>query len=205
MKTKYYAWKNGKQSEEKQEWIELSPREFIELCNNNRNLKQECRRYFYQLPGLESGDTYLYLECTYEKYLESRAAKDNRTRKRKEKGSLTAEGKWLETVSLDSEFEDESGDTCTLHDMILDPDLRFEDRLIHSVDVLEALATLSSDEIEIIERLYLSEYAVSTRKLAKEMKLPVMTLNNRKKKILVKLKKSLVQSCFFPTNKKVRG
>ena len=80
MKTKYYAWKDGKKSDGKQDWVELTPNEFIELCNNNRNLNQENRKYFYQLPGLEADDYYLYLECTYEKFLESRAAKDERTR-----------------------------------------------------------------------------------------------------------------------------
>lgn len=190
MKTKYYAWKNGKQSEEKQEWIELSPREFIELCNNNRNLKQENRRYFYQLPGLESGDTYLYLECTYEKYLESRAAKDERTRKRKEKESLIAEGEWLTSVSLDSTFEDETEDTGSLLDVISNPDLCFEDSLIVSMDIQKALNLLSSDEIRLIEQLYLSEYAVSESKLAKQMNVPRRTLGCRKKKILGKIKKS---------------
>lgn len=190
MKTKYYAWKNGKHLKEKQEWIELSMHEFIELCNNNRNLKQECRRYFYQLPGLESGDTYLYLECTYEKYLESRAAKDERTRKRKEKESLIAEGEWLTSVSLDSTFEDETEDTGSLLDVISNPDLCFEDSLIVSMDIQKALNLLSSDEIRLIEQLYLSEYAVSESKLAKQMNVPRRTLGCRKKKILGKIKKS---------------
>ena len=192
MKTKYYAWKDGKKSDGKQDWVELTPNEFIELCNNNRNLNQENRRYFYQLPGLEADDYYLYLECTYEKFLESRAAKDERTRRRKEKEALIAEGKWFETVSLDSAFEDETGDTCTLHDMIPDPDSCFEDHLILSIDVRNALDLLTAEEVEIIESLYLSEYAVSERKLAKKLKIPQSTLNCRKKKILAKLKKSFV-------------
>ena len=190
MKTKYFAWKNGKQTEDKQDWVELTPKEFLEICNNNRNLKLEERRYFYQLPGLEEGDYYLYMECTYKQFLKSRAEKDERTRRRKEKETLIEEGKWYATVSLDSTFEDESGDTCTLHDMIPDPDSCFEDHLILSMDVRNALDALTSEEVKIIERLYLSTYAVSESKLAKEMSIPRRTLGYKKKKILEKLKKS---------------
>ena len=194
MKTKYYAWKDGEKKSGKQDWIELTPNEFIMLCNNNRNLDKKERRYFYQLPGLEQGDCYYYLECTYEQFLKSRAEKDERARKRKEEKTLKAQGQWYETVSLDAPFEDETGDVCSLHDVIPDPDSCFEDSLILSMDVKNALRSLDPDELEIIERLYLSEYAVSTRKLAQQMDVPVMTLNNRKKKILSKIKKSLVHS-----------
>ena len=194
MKTKYYAWKDGEKKSGKQDWVELTPNEFIMLCNNNRNLDKKERRYFYQLPGLEQGDCYYYLECTYEQFLKSRAEKDERARKRKEEEKIKAQGQWYETVSLDAPFEDETGDVCSLHDMIPDPDSCFEDSLILSMDVKNALCSLDPDELEIIERLYLSEFAVSTRKLAQQMDVPVMTLNNRKKKILSKIKKSLVHS-----------
>ncbi len=194
MKTKYYAWKDGEKKSGKQDWVELTPNEFIMLCNNNRNLDKKERRYFYQLPGLEQGDCYYYLECTYEQFLKSRAEKDERARKRKEEETIKAQGQWYETVSLDAPFEDETGDVCSLHDMIPDPDSCFEDSLILSMDVKNALCSLDPDELEIIERLYLSEFAVSTRKLAQQMDVPVMTLNNRKKKILSKIKKSLVHS-----------
>lgn len=60
MKMKYYAWKNGVQTKGSQEWIELSVNDFIQLCNANRTLEKTERRYFYQLPGIEEGDYYLY-------------------------------------------------------------------------------------------------------------------------------------------------
>lgn len=194
MKTKYYVWKNGMQSKGMQEWIELSPREFIELCNNNRNLKQENRRYFYQLPGLESGDTYLYLECTYEQYKESRSERYRRLKKKKEIEKLESSGQLFYSVSFDTVAENEMGDDFTLQDLIPDPDSDFEDRLILSSDVQSAFKALTPDELEIIEMLYLSEYAVSERELARQMKLPQKTLNNRKIKILSKIKNSLAHS-----------
>ena len=194
MKTKYYVWKDGKQSPEKQDWIEMTPLEFIELCNSNRNLKQENRRYFYQLPGLESGDTYLYLECTYEQYKESRLERYKRMKEKKEIEELESSRRLYYSVSFDTVAENEMGDDFTLQDLIPDPDSDFEDRLILSSDVQSALKTLTPDELEIIEMLYLSEYAVSERELARQMKLPQKTLNNRKIKILSKIKKSLAHS-----------
>lgn len=194
MNTKYYAWKNGKRSEGKQQWVELASNEFIELCNMNRKLKRSERRYFYQLPGIEEGDCYLYLECTYEQFLISRAEKQMRTRRRKEKEEMIENGQWYSVVSLDAPIEDGSDDTYTFHDLIADPDSLFEDRLILSMDIQQALKTLTEEEYEIIETLYLSEYAVSERDLARSMDVPQKTMNNRKKKILSKLKKNLAHS-----------
>ena len=194
MNTKYYAWKDGKQSDGKQEWVELTPNEFIELCNKNVRRKRTERRYFYQLPGLEEGDYYLYLECTYEQFLVSRAEKQMRTRRRKEKEKMIDKGQRYSVVPLDAPIEDESDDTCSFHDLIPNPDSFFEDNLILSMDIQNALKTLTEDEHEIIEILYLSEYAVSERSLARTMGIPQKTLNNRKKIILNKLKKNLAHS-----------
>ena len=193
MKTKYYAWKNGKQSKGKQEWVELDSNEFIELCSKNRILKKSERRYFYQLPGLEKGDCYLYLECTYKQFLVSRAEKQMRTRRRKEIEKMFENGQWYSAVSLDTPIEDELEDTCTFHDLIPDPDSYFEDKLILSLDVSSALSTLTPDEIEIIECLYLSEYAITERNLASKMGISKTSLHYRKEKILDKLRKKLDQ------------
>ena len=192
MKTKYYAWKDGKQTEGKQDWVELTPSQFIEICNKNRELMQEERRYFYQLPGLEEGDYYLYLECTHDQFLVSRAEKDERTRRRKEKEALIAEGKWYATVSLDSTFEDESGDACTLHDMIPDLDSDFEDRLIMSMDLHNALETLRPDERDLIYDLFFDPEGGSTRKLAKQKEVSHQALNAKKLRIFKKIRKAML-------------
>lgn len=205
MKTKYYAWKDGKKLEGKQGWVELTPSDFIKICNNNRELVREERRYFYQLPRLEEGDNYLYLECTYEQFLVSRAEKDERTRRRKEKEALIAAGKWYVTVSLDSPFEDESGNTCTLHDEILDFDADFEDHLVMSMDLHNALETLHPDERDLIYDLFFDPDGSSIRKLAKQKEVSYQALNAKRLRIFKKLEKRCCRFEFFPTNRKVRG
>ena len=194
MKKRYFAWKNGKRVDGEQDWTEITQEGFIKICSENRKLKQEERRYFYQIPGLEDGDYYLFLECTYEQYKESRAERYQRIKKLKELEELEAQGQLYHIVSLDAVIEDGSGDSCTLHDLIADPESVFEDRLILSIDVNAALEMLSAEELDIVEMLYLSEYAISERELARQMGTPQKTLNNKKQKILRKLKKSLAHS-----------
>ena len=193
MSTKYYAWKDGIQSNCKQDWVELTPNEFIEICNNNRRVKQGQRRYFYQLPGLEEGDYYLYLECTFEQFKKSRVEKDARTRKRKMKEKMIEEGKWFDTVSLDSLYDDESGDVCTLHDMIPDPDSFFEEKLILNLDLYNALESLSVDERDLIYDLYFDpDGEISVSELARQRGVSQQMLNYRKLKIFEKIRKKIL-------------
>ena len=191
MSTKYYAWKDGIQSNGKQDWVELTPNEFIEICNNNRRVKQGQRRYFYQLPGLEEGDYYLYLECTYEQYKVSRAEKEMRARRKKEKENLISSGLWYATVSLDEIVEDESGEPCALHELIADPSSSFEDNLIMNMTLYKALETLSDEERDLIYDLFFDpDGEISVSELSKRTGIPRRTIGCRKKKILEKLRKS---------------
>ena len=108
---------------------------------------------------------------------------------------LIEEGLYVETVSLDSAtYEDETGETCALKDMIPDPDSSFDDKLILSIDLSNALKSLTPDEISVIERIYLSEYAVSELASARESGIPRSTLESRRIKILEKLRKIIVNS-----------
>ena len=193
MNTKIYAWKDGKQSEKNQDWVELTPQEFIAICNNNRNLKQEERRYFYQLPGLEEGDYYLYLECTYEQYKVSRAEKEMRARRKKEKENLISSGLWYATVSLDEIVEDESGEPCALHELIADPSSSFEDTLIMNMTLYKALETLSDEERNLVFDLYFDpDGEVSVSELARRKGVSQQMLNYRKLRIFEKLRKKLL-------------
>ena len=188
MTIKYYAWKNGKQISENQEWEEMSRTRFIEICNKNRELDAPQRRYFAQIPGIESGDTYLYMECTYEQYKQSRAEKSKRTRQRKE--CLDKKESFNPVLSLDQEYIDETGGTSPLSEFIPDEQSFFEEELIRTLDIKKALEKLSPEELKLIELLFLSEYATSESNLSKQLGVPRRTLGCQKKKILKKLKKS---------------
>ena len=193
MKKQYFAWKNGKQTVDKQDWVELTPDEFIEICNNNLMVDREQRRFFYQLPGFEEGDDYLYLECTFEQYKVSRAEKQIRTRRRKEKEKMIEKGQWFSTVSFDSPIEGENGETCTLHELVPDPDAFFESNLIMNIDLYNALDTLSIDERDLIYDLFFDpDREVSVSELAREKGLSQQTLNYRKLKIFEKIKKIIL-------------
>lgn len=74
MKKHYFAWKDGKQAiDGRQEWIEITPKEYREIYENNKACAVDKRRYFALLPGVEKGDIYYCFECDYERYKEYRA------------------------------------------------------------------------------------------------------------------------------------
>ena len=190
MQIKYFAWKDGKKSEAKQEWVELTPKEFIEICNNNRNLKPKERRFFYQLPGLEKGDCYMYLECTFEQYIVSRSERNNRIQKRKEMAEFEKKGEFNSMVSLDLEIVDACGEISTLHDLIPDVSSTFENSSAASVDLHNAINLLSFKERKLIYDLYFGPKGqVSVNKLAKKKKVSQQALNKRKLRIFKKIRK----------------
>ena len=191
MKSKFYAWKDGKQRKEKQEWVELTPEEFFELCKTNRSKSLSERRYFYQLPGLEKGDFYLYLECDYEHYKKSRIERHERIKKKNEICELKKNGKMFTIVSLDALMEDESGDSYTLHDLIADPDAEFEEQLVFNMDVHLMLKILESDEREIIDALFFDNpKCYGERKIASKLGMGKTTLHKKKVKIFEKIRKN---------------
>lgn len=191
MNKKYYAWKDGVQSEGKQEWVELTPNEFIDICNNNRALELKERRFFYQLPGFGEDDCYLYLECAFEQYKASRSEKQRRTRQRREREEMVSNGRWYATVSLDETIEDGFGDICTLQEVIPDLNSSFDNSIAIDIALHSAMGTLSDEERNLINGLFFgSEGEVSISELSRNMGVPRRTVGSRKKKIFEKLKKS---------------
>lgn len=195
MKTQYFAWKNGKQNlNEKQEWQELTAKEFLDLCYSNSKCPKEEKRYFARVPGVEVGDTYFVIECTHEEFLRSEAERKLRKRKKKEDEQLKADGLVYDLISLDYEVDDGDGNTVTLHDMVPDDSSDFETSLVELIDLQSALKVLTSKERSIIDAFYLSENPKTEREYAKELNVPYMTLHCRKTKILKKLKNYFVQN-----------
>lgn len=196
MKKQYFAWKDGQQAKDgRQECIEITPKEYREIYENNKACAVDKRRYFAPLPGVEKGDIYYCFECDYRRYKEYRAEKEQKVRK--EKASKEAEEKYgpIQLLSLDAEFADESGDTYSLHDLIADESAYFEEKLVTDIALESALGHLTDDERLIIDALYLENTGnISEREIADQMDIPQKTLNNRKLKILKKLKKYLAQN-----------
>lgn len=140
MKIQYFAWKNGKQNlNGKQDWQELTAKEFLELCYSNSKCPKEGKRYFARVPGVEVGDAYFVIECTHEEFLRSEAERKLRKRKKKEDEQLKADGLVYDLISLDYEVDDGDGNTVTLHDMVPDDSSDFETSLVELIDLQSAL------------------------------------------------------------------
>ena len=200
MKKQYFAWKNGEQStSSSQQWEEITVKDCLEICRGNRNLTKEHRRFFARVPGVEENDTYYVLECDYKNHIKSVAEAMERWRKRIEEEKLIEEGLVFEIISLDLPMTDENGETYTLLDMIPDPDSLFEDKLIASMDLHNALLSLSEEERNLIEMFYLSNHPNTVREYAEKINAPFTTVQSRKEKILKKLKDFFVQNENFVT------
>ena len=200
MKKQYYVWKDGKQNlDGKQEWVELTAKEFLEICNHNRKVEPSDRRYFARVPGVEEDDTYYLLECDYNSYLKSVAEAMERWRNRKKEEQLIKEGLTFEIISLDFSMTDENDDAYTLLDVIPDLDSLFEDKLILSMDLNKVLVSLSEEERNLIDVFYLSSNPKTERAYAEEIKKPYSTVHRNKIKVLKKMKEKMAQNSFSVT------
>lgn len=195
MKKQYFAWKNGKQNlNGKQEWQELTSQEFLELCYSNSKRPKEEKRYFARVPGVEYGDTYFVLECSYEQFLRSEAERKLRKRKRDETEQLKSDGLWYDLISLDFEVDDGDGNTVTLHDIVADENSVFETDLAELIDLQSALNVLTSEERELVNTFYLADNPKTEREYANEMCISKTALHTKKEKILRKLKNQIDQN-----------
>ncbi len=142
MSKKYYAWKNRECQGINPEWIELTGKEFVELCKANKDLPDEEKRWFYKLPGLEEGDDYLIMECTYENFMKSEQERLQRHRK-------TELWECFECLSLDYTYSNESGEILTLADVVGDSNVSVETDYLNVVlyDAIEQLETTDKEFI----------------------------------------------------------
>lgn len=93
------------------------------------------------------------------------------------------------TVSFDY-FETEDG-TSTGDEVIPNDDDSIEDDVLRRIDIetlRRALETLSEDEYALIRVLYLQKKPMTERELSRKTGIPQKTINDRKARILKKLK-----------------
>ena len=195
MKKQYFAWKDGIQAVNgPQEWVELLAKEFCELEIKIRTGQISPKRYFACVPPAESGDVYYYFECTYEQFLDSEKKRIERLRKAIEEQEMKEKGLWYDLISLDCTYQDDNGDELSLHDMIADPNAFFEERLINSILLRNALSFLTREERTIINVFYLNDKTCTEREYASANNLSKTSVHYQKKKILKKLKSFLDQN-----------
>lgn len=192
MSKKFYAWKNRGCQGINPEWIELTGKQFAEICNANKALPDEEKRWFYKLPALEKEDDSIILECTKERYLESQANVSFMHRER-EKEDFFFDNYALE--SFDFVYTDDSGEEYTLHDIVEDSRVNVEDTAIKNYftnSLYEAISFLNQEDKEFI--LYWIEKkkaGLSDDKIADSLNITVDKLRWKNKQVCRELKKIL--------------
>ncbi|KUK83191.1 MAG: hypothetical protein XD96_0466 [Petrotoga mobilis] len=89
-------------------------------------------------------------------------------------------------------FCDIDNEDYSAEEILSDKDTDIEEEVINKIlikTVLEAIMTLDEEEKWLIQELFFC--GKSQRKLSKETGIPLMTITNRKKRVLKKLKKHL--------------
>lgn len=160
------------------EWIEMSGREFYQFVTSPEGQG----RYFIDL------DDYV-LETSKEEYTSWRRDKDHSDYLKEQEANCVI-------FSLYSDLIAEYGNgESVLTDRPIGSENQISEyakyKALHS-----ALASLDAESYELIYSLYLGEEPKSLRKLSKERGTPVMTLQNRKKKILMHLRDEIIKKLF---------
>lgn len=194
MSIRYFAWKNGKKAEtEKQQWEELTAKEYKAIYESNKEKEISERRFFIRVPGVEDGDDIFMFESNYDEFREYRNEKERASRKKKKLQEYEDEYGKFAVQSLDTEFEDGSGNSFALHNLISDDSSLFEDQLILSIAMKEAMGFLTPDEFALIYSTVMSEKPMTLREYSDKIGVPFTTLEYRRKKTLEKLKSFFVQ------------
>lgn len=194
MSIRYFAWKNGRKAEtEKQQWEELTAKEYKAIYESNKEKEISERRFFIRVPGVEDGDDIFMFESNYDEFREYRNEKERASRKKKKLQEYEDEYGKFAVQSLDTEFEDGSGNSFALHNLISDDSSLFEDQLILSIAMKEAMGFLTPDEFALIYSTVMSDKPMTLREYSDKIGVPFTTLEYRRKKTLEKLKSFFVQ------------
>ena len=187
MSRQYFVWKDPNCNGINPEWIEMTSREF---CLFRRD-PQNKQRYFVLLDDGDCDEAgTLIMEATKDYYDKWR--KEYRPALRRKK--LNEEAGFV-ILSLDAVFGED--DELTGHDVVGADQEAVEDQVINNLDLerlRDFLNTLSEEEMEIINQLYLcNPDELSERAIAKKLGLPQKSMNNIKRRILEKGKIFLAQ------------
>ena len=181
-KTIYLVKKNPESKKENTEWMQMSGEEFYRFTHSEEGK----RRYFIHLTddiGYEADE--IYIEAGYEEFY-SWKQEDNRHR------YLADCAK--DTMIISSDVPVTGGEELLLIDTIQDESISIDEMIVHKEmlkKLREALASLSSDEVAIIQTLYFSGCIITEAEAGKHLGISQQTFHYRKKKIFSKLAKFL--------------
>lgn len=181
MKLFYVCCENGefKSEDGKQRYQVVKGRKLYEYLQTPEGKA----KYFFEFTD-ENGDE-IGVEAPEEqrKNFEQQKRRERYVRDSRKESNITI-------VSLESKSE-EDDDLLSGEEIIADEDIDVVAETIHKMDIetlRRALTTLSADEYGIIQMLFLADEPLTIRECAKELSIGVMTVQDRKKAILKKLK-----------------
>lgn len=183
MKKEYYIEdKNGAYFSEdgKKRWTKLTGRDLYEFFQTERG-KKAC---FYEYVN-EKGVLVGFEVCDAESASEIRVSK----RHTQYVNDINAQYKY--TVVPYDYIVTKDGESCG-DEVIPDEDNDFLEEIAHNADICklqQALRSLSDDEYELINSLYLSENRMSVRAYAKCLKVSHTAIIKRKNEIFEKIRK----------------
>ena len=175
MANRYFVWKNIPVNTQDIEWAEMSGAEFYQLMKS----PAARGRYF-----IDMGD--FILEVSKDDH--DQWHRENERLNYREK-KLLERGFTVISLYSDAISENGSGEDVIPDDTVF---VEEESLLIAEVrDLYSALAKLDKASCQLIYDLYLAKEPKSLRQLSRERGIPVMTLQDRKKRIFLQLKQIL--------------
>ena len=178
MYKRYFRMKDPKCKPEQIEWIEMTGREFYRFVNSPEGQG----RHFIDMDDvvLEASET---------------EARSFRTEQNHSYYIQTQEEGWS-TLSLYA-IEDKNG--CSGEEAVMDEAQDVEAEVMkrmESAALRRALEHLDSESYQMIHALYLADTRKTLRQLSLDSGIPVMTLQDRKKKILAVLGRNMLRKNF---------
>lgn len=178
MYKRFFRMKNPKCTPEEIEWIEMTGSKFYQFVNSQEGQG----RYF-----IDMGD--VVLETTEAEARSYKAEQNHRY-------YIQAQEDGWNTLSIYA-IEDKNG--CSGEEVIEDETQDVEAKVIMQMEIAalhQALEHLDTESYQLIHALYLADTRKTLRQLSMNSAIPVMTLQDRKKKILARLAQSMLQKNF---------
>jgi DNA-directed RNA polymerase specialized sigma subunit len=184
MKTTYLVWKDPACGGINPEWQEISGKAFYALVSTDEGRKRRFVRLFSTEPDGSDGE--IVMEATAEEY--------RRWRKEKDHGDWVREGQDAVGYKVVSYHAMETGDGCFGEELLRDENGDVETecfKRLDAEDVRAALDLLSEEEQRMAAYFFLAAEPGSERDYAKLTGIPRKTINDRKNRLIAKLKKFL--------------
>lgn len=183
MKRIYLVKKNPNAPDGAENWIVMDGKEYYTFIQTPEGKRRE--KSFGQLDGCGADDVIIFAECGEESAREWRAYKDRADYLKEQEENSTFIG---------FQLEEENEDDLDGSGAVPDPDCNVEEEIIRKLTLEKlrtALQTLSDQERELIQILFLDADPISESEYGRRLGVTQHCIYRRKLKVLEKLRKML--------------